>query len=449
MSLPSRWFEYPEFVQNHEGRKAYSKALIDGHPRVVVNHSGRRSFKTECCKRALVATAMREADKNFVVMAPTNAQVKRIYLKDIKDLIPPSFLKRYSTVDQTFHLINGTTIVLAAAEASDRIEGMQIFGAVLDEFGKMGMKVLEENLLPALAATKGFLWIVGVPEGMGNYYTLVQEIKMGKWGGPDEAVVFSWPSEGMIDPDEIAKMKERMDPLTFDQEFLGEFVSFEGRAYHAFSHDTNVREGLRERYDPTVPLVLAMDFNVSPGTASIIQPMEIDGRKCDAVIGEVYIDKNSHTEMVTRNFCEQFPPDVHKSRLHLYGDFFGGSRGSAQLRGSDWDIVKQTLQQEGYSLRRVIEDIPRNPRVKERVNSMNARLRNAAGESFLFFDSKYTRYSIRDMEGVKLLPGTAFEIDKKSAPDLTHISDAIGYYIHRLYPVKDTAAEKFRISNLH
>ena len=42
---------------------------------------------------------------------------------------------------------------------------------------------------------------------------------------------------------------------------------------------------------------------------------------------------------------------------------------------------------------------------------------------------------MRDLEGVSVLEGSSGEIDKKADPNLTHISDALGYYIERRFPV--------------
>ncbi len=43
---------------------------------------------------------------------------------------------------------------------------------------------------------------------------------------------------------------------------------------------------------------------------------------------------------------------------------------------------------------------------------------------------------IRDFEGVRLLEGGSGEIDKKADPRLSHLTDAVGYYITREFPVK-------------
>ena len=41
----------------------------------------------------------------------------------------------------------------------------------------------------------------------------------------------------------------------------------------------------------------------------------------------------------------------------------------------------------------------------------------------------------KDFEGVRLLAGGAGEIDKRADPALSHLSDAIGYYVARQFPL--------------
>jgi hypothetical protein len=44
---------------------------------------------------------------------------------------------------------------------------------------------------------------------------------------------------------------------------------------------------------------------------------------------------------------------------------------------------------------------------------------------------------MNDLDGVRLLKGGAGEIDKKADPKLSHLSDGLGYLIHREFPLAD------------
>jgi hypothetical protein len=47
---------------------------------------------------------------------------------------------------------------------------------------------------------------------------------------------------------------------------------------------------------------------------------------------------------------------------------------------------------------------------------------------------------VRDFEGVQALEGGAGEIDKKVNPELSHLSDAIGYYVTKEFPLEQRKA---------
>ena len=115
-----------------------------------------------------------------------------------------------------------------------------------------------------------------------------------------------------------------------------------------------------------------------------------------------------------------------------YGDATGGARGTSQVRGSDWDIIKEEL-------RMVFKDrlkmrVPRaNPRERVRVNAMNARMKNASGDIRLLVDEIKAPMTVLDLEAVILLEGGSGEIDKKSDSNSTHLTDALGYYVQRAH----------------
>jgi hypothetical protein len=159
----------------------------------------------------------------------------------------------------------------------------------------------------------------------------------------------------------------------------------------------------------------------------------IPGKSTTAVIGEVYIPRNSNTIRVCDKLVEDWSD--HKGNVFCYGDSTGGAGGSAKVSGSDWDLVKKVLFPV-FGERLHFRIPPANPRERVRVNSVNSRLLNVFSETYLVVDPGKAPHVVKDFEGVRLIEGGVGDIDKKSDPKLTHLSDAIGYYIHREYPVR-------------
>jgi hypothetical protein len=150
-------------------------------------------------------------------------------------------------------------------------------------------------------------------------------------------------------------------------------------------------------------------------------------------VGEVYIPQNSNTPAVCNRIIQDW--GSHAGRVAIYGDATGGARGTAQTEGSDWDLVKNAIYGH-FGPERVRFEVPdANPTERARVNAMNSRLRAKDGTIRMMVDSS-ARHTIADFEGVRLLEGGSGELDKKRDPKLTHLTDGLGYYIVKTFPIR-------------
>ena len=426
-----RWFDGP----NHAGRIAF----WNSDKRFIFNHSGRRSWKTETAKRRMVRALLTTTNQKFLAAAPTNKQAKKIFWEDFKKLTPKSLAPQRYDGELYLRTRAGSELHVAGMDAPDRVEGQMWNGVLLDEYGNMAERVWPEVISPVLSDTRGWAMFTGVPEGRNHYFDLIQKMKRRA-----DVAVFHWPSWEILDPEEIEVQRSNLDELTFNQEFGGEFVHFAGRAYYAFQEETHARP-VKQQYDPKAPISFCFDFNVDPGVAVVVQERELrNGNVGTACIGEVYITKNSNTELVARKLCEDW--QGHTGRIHLYGDHTGGARGTAKLRGSDWDIIEQVLTTT-FQRSQIYNNVETNPPVKRRINSMNSRLRAVDGTVRMMVDPNECPRLIKDLEGVTVLEGSAGDLDKKSSPHLTHISDALGYYVHAMFPAGGDKTAK--IGNLY
>jgi hypothetical protein len=425
-------------------------ALWKSPHRFNIIPSGRRSGKTEICgKRKIIRAALnvrnyKYPDPRFGIGAPTREQVKRIYWNDIKSLIHPKLIRDKSETELTILLWTGASISLVGLDKPERAEGVPWDGFVLDEYGNTKASAWTEHIRPALADRRGWADFIGVPEGRNHYYELdlqAQQDTTGLWGR------YHWISADILHPDEILAAKQDLDEMTYRQEFEGSFLSFQGNAYYAFSDD-NKQKNLH--YSKTDPLIVALDFNVSPGVAVVAQEttyfhkQDKDKYKesVTKLLGEVYVERNSNTQIVTEKFIDDWKH--HEGPIYCYGDATGGNLGSAKLQGSDWEIVKRLLYKE-FGRDRVYLHIRRkNPPEKVRLNSVNSRVKSIGGRIGLLVDPAKCKHTIRDFEGVTLVKGSNGVIDKKTDPKLTHLTDAIGYYIDKVFPIRDYVQKKKR-----
>ncbi len=140
--------------------------------------------------------------------------------------------------------------------------------------------------------------------------------------------------------------------------------------------------------------------------------------------------------MSTREACEEFLRRVkaicysNPVTLEIYGDPAGKARHTSQVAGSDWDQVREFFvgkQQFDVSMKVKAGA----PAVKDRTNAVNTLLENGLGEVQLYVDPK-CKLLIRDLENVRWkrdVSGNVLGVLDKSQKDLTHVSDALGYFV--------------------
>lgn len=446
------------------------QVALDATPaRFAVVPAGRRSGKTERAKRKGIKVAYKLPPGGRVGFgAPTRDQAKSIFWDDLKKMVPAwAMAGPPRETDLIITLRNGVEIRVVGMDKPARVEGTPWDWFCLDEYANCKEEAWMAHLYPALSTIgrEGRAWLIGVPEGRNHYYELYKRAQAdtsGQWSA------FTWLSSEVLPERTIEAARRDMDPLTFQQEYEASFVNFSGQAYYPFRDDLHCAP-IREKYNPRAPLIFMFDFNVEPGVAAIGQEIEIpdkrapepdiefEGKKlfnpkvhptdrgpvgATGVMGEVWIERNSNTEVVCNRLINDWGD--HEGPIMLYGDATGGARGTAKLDGSDWDIITRMMYAH-YGTERVHRKGHRattggylNPSERARVNAVNTRLLTGEGVVRLVVDPRFAPHVVRDFEGVRLLEGGSGEIDKKDgeASGLTHISDAVGYYVEHRYPTR-------------
>lgn len=411
--------------------------------------AGRRSGKTVIAKRRLWRKVWEWkpwSDPWYVVGAPTHAQAKRIYWTDLKRMFPRELLRSdplESTL--TLQLCNGADITVMGLDVARRLEGRPLDWIFIDEIADMKAGLWEAHIRPALTDRLGGADFYGVPEGRNHFHKLWLNAKADTTG---EWRAFGWKTIEVLKyylgrkaaAKEIAAARNDLDTLTYEQEYEASFVNFSGRAYYPFDWDVHAKH--RVAYSPGLPIAFCFDFNIKPGVAAVVQEqvhrnpslvaMKIASQHT-AVVGEVWIDTNSNTPLVCKKLAKDWAH--HTGEVHVYGDATGGSGGTAKVAGSDWDLVQQELRPVfGQRLKMRISKA--NPPERVRINCMNRRLQTTTGLVRMLVDPKNARHVAEDLDGVVVVKGGAGDLDKKYDKMLTHMSDALGYYIHKKHPLK-------------
>jgi len=408
--------------------------VFDCDQRFRVLVAGRRFGKTYLALVELCRAAWAPGRLAWYV-GPTYKQAKRICWKALKRMTQPYWKGKPNETDLRIELICGGTICLRGADNYDSLRGDGLDFVVLDEFASMAPEAWTEVLRPALADRQGRALFIGTPQGFNHFHELVEKAE----GRPDwKTFQFTTAEGGNVPPEELESATHDLDERTFRQEFLASFQNLGvGRAYHAFDRAQNVRNF---RFTGRAPLAWALDFNMNPLCSVLLQAVE--GR---VFILEEMILPDSNTlaaceELLsrTRKWHTGFPTDIY-----VYGDATGEQHRTSSSR-TDWQIVKDFFGRHTDRYRAIFRVPSANPPVKDRVNCVNALLRNHAGHHRMLVDQG-CRHLIQDFEQVswKADPhgNTLADLDK-SDPKRTHVSDAVGYYVAREFPMRAVMGER-------
>lgn len=224
-------------------------------------------------------------------------------------------------------------------------------------------------------------------------------------------------------------LKPQLTAELVDQYLEGKAASFRGgKVYSSFNYAENVSDKLE--LSSALPLHLAVDFNINPGMHGIVGQYFPSDDLATAV-HEFHARSMSALQML-----ETFKSFVAKTggwrwpELIVYGDPAGNARFEATGQ-SCWQIVRHwfTLNMPEVVVKYKVGSSA--PLVADRVAAMNCALRNLAGKIRYKIHSRCERL-IDDLRMLKWEGNEVGKTDRK----LSHASDADGYRIHWIMPIR-------------
>lgn len=415
-ALTERWTQF----RPHDGQRAAWTAP----QRFVGLPCGRGSGKTEMAKRRLVRFLPVKKpwpDPHYFYGGPTRDQTKRIAWDDFIRLIPADWLAGSPRVsDLRITTVFGSDLWIVGMDRPERIEGVQWDGGVFDESSDIKPGAFDKSVIPALTWRDGWCWRIGVPKRQGVGASEFRKFcEKGLAGTDPDTAAFSWPSSDILTPEQLAYARANLDPKDYREQFEACWETAGGGIFHAFDRDRNVRPCA---YRPNMPILVGSDFNVDPMAWVLAHRL---GDRLD-VFDELWL-RDTNTPATLDKLAARYHD--HKGGWEFYGDASGSARKSSASRSDYQHIMNHAdFKRMGRSLHYPYA----NPPVADRFAATNALCLNAAGERRLFIDSR-CEHLIDDLEARYYKPRT------KEADDtgtLGHITDALGYIVHRLFPIR-------------
>jgi hypothetical protein len=303
-----------------------------------------------------------------------------------------------------------------------RIEVTQWDGGVIDEASDQQPKIFDLSIRPALSHRKGWCWTIGVPKRFGIGAADFKKKFFDAQKGEDPDVLsYTWPSEDILSDEEILAAKRQLSEEDYDEQYRASWLNIRGVVFRSFSDIFNVNADLT--YNPAQPIIVGSDFNVDPMSWVLSQTIP-NGLK---VFDEIRI-RNTNTLETLDVLASKYMS--HRAGWVFMGDASGKAR-KTSATSSDYAQIKN----DARFVDKKMLYTSSNPPVEDRNASVNALLSNAAKERRLFIHPRCT-HLIHDLNHLSYKPNTR---EIALGPGLGHMSDALGYIVHRLYPVRSVS----------
>ena len=377
--------------------------------------AGRRFGKTYLAAAELLRAAISGTNKNCFYCSPTYGMSKEIQWQMLLDMIPEEYIAKTNETALTITLINGSIIYLKGAEKPNNLRGRALDFCVLDEFADMRPEAWFEVLRPSLSdrhsnesPTRALF--IGTPKGRNHFYDLWAKgiDKQDEWASFQYTTI---EGENVL-PDEIDQAKSDLDERTFKQEYEAAFVTYSGLIYYNFSREETVIATANYQHEI---LLIGMDFNTDPMSA-VVAIRKGNTLTC---VDEIVI-YGSNTDEMVKEINHRYP---HR-QIVIFPDPAARQRKTSAGGRTDLSI----LQNAGFH----VKAKSKHDVVRDRINSVNARLKAADGERHLFITAN-CKQAIKSLERQTYKEGTSIP-NKDDGYD--HMNDALGYLVSYLFPVQ-------------
>ena len=153
----------------------------------------------------------------YAYIAPTYKQAKSIawdFMKHYASKVPGV---KFNETELRCDFVNKSRITLLGAENFENLRGNYYDGVIIDETSLIPASLIEEVLTPALSDRKGFMYLVGTPQGMNNIF---YEYYLKAQGDKNWLLYTAKASETkIVDQEELDQALSLMGEAKYNQEF--------------------------------------------------------------------------------------------------------------------------------------------------------------------------------------------------------------------------------------
>lgn len=354
-------------------------------------------------------------------VSPSYKMAKRTILPTLKGIMNRSGITyTHNKTDNEIKIVNWNgKIWIGSGDDPQGLLGQELAAIGIDEPFIQSKDVFDIGISRVRhpEATKREIFLTGTPESLNWGY----DIALNNEDQYDVGVVFGNTLSNPHLPEQYKEsLLETYSEEMVDAYVYGKFVNLQqGRVYKNFDREFHVveRPDLKSEIKHG-DIHIGMDFNVNPMSACAFVKI------AETVhIFKEWSLQNANTYDMAEVIRKEFP------RASVYPDATGASRKTSSSK-SDHQILRDNFFK--------IKAKRKNPSVKDRINSVNNLLLIRDGKSR--FSIENCPKLVSDLERVVWKSG---DIDKSDS-SLTHMSDALGYGLHFLFPIVAKKASVIR-----
>lgn len=381
-------------------------------------------------------------NKNVGIIAPTFDQVKDIYYPVLTNMFQlPAFAVKESRDLGRFIFPNQVELHLLSYEAVERMRGKGYYFLGIDEPSSMrNLKENWENIMYPTISTR-WAWMhaemygarsagrglfAGTPKG----FNFLEEVYNYQDFDPEwKGWQFDYTKSPLLDPKEIAKLRDTMDPVRFASEYLALFKESGNSLFYCFDRSVHLQPIVPP--EPHEDIHCSIDFNVDKQCTGFFVLRGNQMQYFAEHRGSP--DTQSLAEYINAKFKNG------QRRILAYPDPSGKNRKTSSVVGvTDFSILTAA----GIKVLARTQ-VP----VVDSVNAVNRKLMTANNVTDMYFDPKGCPELIRSMERTKWVEGNKDLALIDKTEDLEHFSDGVRYATDYLFPVRDVKVGVIQGSN--
>lgn len=419
-----------DFVEDCATR---SLALVGGY--------GAGKTKALACK--LIILSLQNAGHEGIALSPTYGMSQKVLIPEIEAQLqqygfrqitygePRKSEFRFNKSDFVFYIGCGrghiTKLHVLAAESYKRAAGINaaFFGIdecdlIQPELARAAWRMLSSRL------RKGTVFqgvAVSTPEGRGFMYEFwVKEVEEDPSLATNRRIIHADSEDNpFLPPEYIEELRRQFPPHLLDAYLRGQFVNMVGSpVYASYEEAANDTVLTWDELHKDIPLHCGIDFNYNAMSCTVAYVAQNKAFVIDELMG------HKNTKALIAAIKERYGQN---REIYVYPDASGVAD---KTSASESDIVQ--LAAAGFNVfapRAKDGGNGANPRVKNRINAVNARFCNGSGVRSLFVNRRTCKTL------VKALLRQTYKPDGSPVKDgvVDGPVDALGYFVYYVWPV--------------